>query len=207
MRDTAAVPCHQATPRPETRRRSEAWWKDNRRLPFSSMPLPVRPPGVSYDGRSSSSVYWGKSTIKVKMCPHVRIGGGQCGLEARYCMCMCLLCGKPMEARKKCRRKQDDGSICPWGEDRSPDVSSPEQDRVVAPAPLRRRRVTDTTVVQINYMDRSVLPEHSSADTSAATERPTLASVAELRKGIPTTWTRTESSVAKRARGASHPNE
>ena len=106
-------------------------------LPFRTPPKMLPRPGVSYDGRSPTSTYWGVSTKMVKMCPHVRPGGGQCGLTADLCICTCLLCGRLMEARKRCGRRLPDGSICPWGQDRSPEVSSPEQDP--APPPKRKR--------------------------------------------------------------------
>ena len=98
---------------------------------FASMPpRPLPPPGVSYDGRSQTSKFWGPKSHKVIMCPHVRSvadGGGQCGLTAEHCMCVCMLCSSTMRARKRCGRIQPDGKPCPWGEDRSPEVSSPEQ--------------------------------------------------------------------------------
>ncbi len=69
----------------------------------SSMPIikpaPGRsspPPGVSFDGRSAGSQFWGKATALVKMCPHVKPGGGVCGLEPKHCFCTCLLCGVPL---------------------------------------------------------------------------------------------------------------
>ena len=102
-------------------------------MPWSPK-IPIAP-GTSWDGRVGASAYWGKYTRKVKMCPHVRPGGGQCGLEAKHCMCMCLLCQAPMSARKRCGAKLPDGSICPWGQDRSPEVSEPEQDPEYHPLP------------------------------------------------------------------------
>ena len=42
-----------------------------------------------------------------------------------------------MSARKRCRRKQPDGTICPWGADRSPEVSSPEQEPEYKPVPRK----------------------------------------------------------------------
>jgi hypothetical protein len=98
-----------------------------------------RASGESWDSRSSSSVYWGKSSAKVKMCPHVKPGGGQCGLTAQFCMCMCLLCGSPMSARKRCGAWMKDGGRCPWGQDRSPEVSTPEQSPPKVPIPRKRR--------------------------------------------------------------------
>jgi hypothetical protein len=102
-------------------------------MPFSPK-IPIAP-GTSWDGRVGASCYWGKYTKKVKMCPHVKPGGGQCGLEAKNCLCMCLLCQAPMNARKRCGAQLPDGSICPWGQDRSPEVSSPEQDPPYHPVP------------------------------------------------------------------------
>jgi hypothetical protein len=94
-------------------------------------------PTVSLDGRSATSKYWGHAGGKlVKMCPHVKPGGGQCGLDAEHCFCLCLLCSSPMNARKRCGALMKDGSRCPWGSDRSPEVSSPEQE----PPPLARPR-------------------------------------------------------------------
>jgi hypothetical protein len=104
-------------------------------MPWSPK-IPIAP-GTSWDGRVGASAYWGKYTRKVKMCPHVKPGGGQCGLEAKHCMCLCLLCQAPMSARKRCGAKLPDGSICPWGQDRSPEVSEPEQDPEHHPVPRR----------------------------------------------------------------------
>ena len=66
------------------------------------------------------------------MCPHVRprdvLGAGlQCGLTPEHCQCVCLMCQSPMRARKRCGTVYPDGSVCPWGQDRSEEVSSPEQ--------------------------------------------------------------------------------
>ena len=105
-------------------------------------PAPGRsspPPGVSFDGRSAGSQFWGKATALVKMCPHVKPGGGVCGLEPKHCFCTCLLCGSLMHGSKVCNARMSDGTRCPWGADRSPDVSSPEQDP--APPPRKRRAV------------------------------------------------------------------
>ena len=100
----------------------------------------IPPPGVSFDGRSSSSRFWGPSGGKlVKMCPHVKPGGGVCGLEPQHCFCTCLLCGSLMHGRKACNARMPDGTRCTWGADRSPDVSSPEQEP--APPPRKRRAV------------------------------------------------------------------
>jgi hypothetical protein len=99
--------------------------------------IPIAP-GTSWDGRVGSSCYWGKYTKKVKMCPHIKPGGGQCGLEAKHCMCLCLLCHAPMNARKRCGAKcLETGKRCPWGADRSPEVSSPEQDPPFHPIPRK----------------------------------------------------------------------
>ena len=68
-------------------------------------------PSESYDGRAPNSKYWGPSTAKVKMCPHIKPGGGQCGLTAEHCLCICLMCKYPMCARKRCGRRRSDGSI------------------------------------------------------------------------------------------------
>lgn len=95
--------------------------------PKSSKGAPPPVPGFSLDGRAPTSVYWGKHSSKVKMCPHVRPGGGQCGLAPEFCLCMCLLCQSPMHARKRCNALMPDGSRCVWGQDRSPEVSTPEQ--------------------------------------------------------------------------------
>ena len=109
-------------------------------MPCLRMPrFRERPPGESWDSRSESSVYWGKTCAKVKMCPHVKPGGGQCGLTAEFCMCMCLLCGAPMRARKRCGAWISCGVRCPWGEDRSPEVSDPEQSPPKVPIPRKRR--------------------------------------------------------------------
>jgi hypothetical protein len=113
---------------------------DWNRFKLTAMPwspkIPIAP-GTSWDGHHGASKYWGKRSRMVKMCPHVKPGGGQCGLEAAHCMCMCLLCQAPMSARKRCRRKQPDGTICPWGADRSPEVSSPEQEPEYNPVPRK----------------------------------------------------------------------
>ena len=42
-----------------------------------------------------------------------------------------------MEARKRCNRMLEDGSKCPWGQDRSPEVSTPEQESPPVQAPRR----------------------------------------------------------------------
>jgi len=108
-------------------------------------PPPGPPPGISLDGRSPNSKYWGKRTKNVRMCPHVKPrgepyggNGRQCGLDAEHCMCMCLLCGAPMRARRVCGSSLPDGSKCMWGSNRSPDVSTPEAspERVVPPRPV-----------------------------------------------------------------------
>jgi hypothetical protein len=92
-------------------------------------------PTVSFDGRSAKSK-WGHAGGKlVKMCPHIKPGGGQCGLDAEHCFCLCLLCSAPMKARKRCGALMKDGSRCMWGSDRSPEVSSPEQDHPLEPRP------------------------------------------------------------------------
>jgi hypothetical protein len=109
-------------------------------MPCLRMPrIRERPSGESWDSRSESSVYWGKTYAKVKMCPHIKPGGGQCGLTAEFCMCMCLLCGAPMRARKRCGAWISCGVRCPWGEDRSPEVSSPEQSPPNLPIARKRR--------------------------------------------------------------------
>ncbi len=82
----------------------------------------VLPPGTSLDGRSANSKYWGKKNGLAKMCPHPKPdGGGQCGLEAAHCKCLCKLCKTPMRARKRCPNQR-----CTWGHDRSAEVSSAE---------------------------------------------------------------------------------
>ena len=101
------------------------------------MPQTTPPPGVSYDGRAQTSRFWGPKTAKVRMCPHrlphkdvIPEPGGrglQCGLTPDRCMCVYLLCQAPMRARKRCGTRHPDGSICPWGQDRSDEESSPEQ--------------------------------------------------------------------------------
>ena len=101
------------------------------------MPQTTPPPGVSYDGRAETSRFWGRKSEKVRMCPHrlphkdvIPEPGGrglQCGLTPDRCMCVCLMCQAPMRARKRCGMQMPDGSICPWGDDRSEEDSSPEQ--------------------------------------------------------------------------------
>jgi hypothetical protein len=103
-----------------------------------SVIMPPRTPIVTsrfihLDGRSPNSIYWGPRTKIVKMCPHVRPRGGplggdgqRCGLDAEHCMCMCLLCGAPMRARRVCGALLADNTRCPWGANRSPDNTSPE---------------------------------------------------------------------------------
>jgi hypothetical protein len=98
--------------------------------------IPIAP-GTSWDGRHGASQYWGKHQRMVKMCPHVKPGGRQCGLQAAHCMCMCLLCGSPMKARKRCNQLLTDGTRCPWGQDRSPEVSTPEQESPPVQPPHR----------------------------------------------------------------------
>ena len=97
--------------------------------------IPIAP-GTSWDGHHGASKFWGKHSRIVKMCPHVKPGGGQCGLQAAHCMCMCLLCQAPMRARKRCGALcLQTGIRCPWGADRSPEVSSPEQEPEHIPVP------------------------------------------------------------------------
>jgi hypothetical protein len=118
--------------------------------------------GLSFDGRAPNSKYWGASTKMVKMCPHVKPGGGQCGLDADHCFCVCLLCQAPMRARKRCGARLTDGSICPWGQDRSPEVSSPEQD---PPPPPRKRPARRSP-------SPPALPAASAADDGTPDPRP-----------------------------------
>ena len=104
------------------------------------------PRSLSLDGRSPNSKYWGPRSKIVKMCPHIRPRnspyhgtGRQCGLTAEHCMCMCLLCGSPMRARRVCGAMREDGMTrCTWGSNRSPDTTSPEPspERVIAPRPV-----------------------------------------------------------------------
>ena len=110
--------------------------------------MPLRTPIVTsrfihLDGRSPNSIYWGNRTKIVKMCPHVRPRGGplggdgqRCGLDADHCMCMCLLCGAPMRARRICGALLADNTRCTWGSDRSPDNTSPE----ASPEKVKRPR-------------------------------------------------------------------
>jgi hypothetical protein len=79
------------------------------------------------------------------MCPHVKPrglpyggDGRQCGLDADHCMCMCLLCGAPMRARRVCGNILPDKTRCQWGSNRSPDATTPEDspEQVVAPHPV-----------------------------------------------------------------------
>jgi hypothetical protein len=102
---------------------------------------PPPPPGISYDGRSPTSKYWGKRSKLVPMCPHLNVHGRKCGLAPDYCMCMCLLCGSPMRARRVCDAVLPDGSTCEWGRNRSPDLLSDGEaelspERVPIPRPI-----------------------------------------------------------------------
>ena len=99
--------------------------------------IPIAP-GTSWDGHHGASKFWGKRSRMVKMCPHVKPGGGQCGLDPAHCMCLCLLCQAPMGARKRCGAPcLPVGSKCSWGADRSPEVSSPEQEPEYNPVPRK----------------------------------------------------------------------
>jgi hypothetical protein len=159
--------------------------------------------GLSFDGRSPNSKYWGVSTTLVKMCPHVKPGGGQCGLDADHCFCVCLLCQGPMQARKRCGRRLPDGSICPWGQDRSPEVSSPEQD---LPRPPRKRSARSlapqaSTDLPAAAADVVGAPERTSATRSpspSGSAAPAAASAADIpHPRPPTVWTRTETGAQK----------
>ncbi len=77
--------------------------------------------------------------------------------------------------------------MCRWGEDRSPDVSSPEQERVAVPPlrHIRRRRDTGTSAGQINYMEAEQASANPSNLLSPTTQQPK-----------PTTWHRTETAMA-----------
>jgi hypothetical protein len=182
-------------------------------LPFRS-PVKMLPrPGVSYDGRSPTSTYWGVSTKMVKMCPHVIPGGGQCGLTAEFCICTCLLCGSLMEARKRCGRRLTDGSICPWGQDRSPEVSSPEQDP--APPPKRKRlhwrhaaygTKSSGGSAAVAQPSPSLPPARRSPSPPRSAAAPTAASNAPHPRP-PTVWRRTVTGAQKRGNpdGLPHP--
>jgi hypothetical protein len=111
-----------------------------------------------------------------------------------------------MEARKKCRRKQDDGTMCPWGEDRSPDVSSPEQEpdptRALIPRRVARRGDTDTSARQVNYMEAEELAAVNPLPIPPLrTPPPSLVPTTQE-----TTWHRTEAAIARNRnkRPASH---
>ena len=136
-------------------------------MPCLRMPrFRERPPGESWDSRSASSVYWGKTCAKVKMCPHVKPGGGQCGLTAEFCMCMCLLCGAPMRARKRCGAWSSSGDRCPWGQDRSPEVSSPEQSPPNIAIPRKRRWYLGPAATPPPGPAPSVPPSHATVYNS-----------------------------------------
>jgi hypothetical protein len=64
----------------------------------------------------------GKRSKLVPMCPHLNAHGRLCGLAPDHCMCMCLLCGSPMRARRVCGAGLPDGSTCEWGTDNSEEV-------------------------------------------------------------------------------------
>jgi hypothetical protein len=160
---------------------------------------------LSFDGRSPNSKYWGVSTTLVKMCPHVKPGGGQCGLDADHCFCLCLLCQGPMNARKRCGRRLPDGTMCPWGQDRSPEVSSPEQD---PPPPPRKR-----PACSLSPAASTALPAASAADVGtpertspsrspsrSCSADPAAASATNVpNPRPPTTWTRTVTGEQKHA--------
>ena len=61
-------------------------------------------------------------------CPHVKLGGGMCGLTPAHCRCLCMLCQAPMCAQQVC-------GVCTWGEpgDAPPAVSvaSPEGSKMM----------------------------------------------------------------------------
>jgi hypothetical protein len=120
-------------------------------------------PSVSFDGRSSKSKVWGKRSRFAKMCPHVMPQGGVCGLEAEFCLCVCLLCGGDMEARKRCGATLKDGSMCPWGQDRSPEVSEPEQE----PSPPRMRKAW---YMDVMYLTPVAARKRKSIGSGAATD-------------------------------------
>ena len=147
-------------------------------MPCLRMPrFRERPPGESWDSRSESSVYWGKTCAKVKMCPHVKPGGGQCGLTAEFCMCMCLLCGAPMCARKRCGAWSSSGERCPWGQDRSPEVSSPEQSPPNIAIPRKRRWYLGPAATPPPGPAPSVPPSHATPPPEVATVPPARAAV------------------------------
>jgi len=154
----------------------------------SQMQPPVRPPGVSYSGRSAGSKFWGASGGKlVKMCPHVKPGGGVCGLEPKHCFCTCLLCCSLMHGRKHCNALMKDGTRCPWGADRSPDVSSPEQEPIVAPIPRRNRPKRDITSEIIAGEQPAAVSAVPGQDTQLART---------MQQDKPPTWNRTASATA-----------
>ena len=99
----------------------------------------------------------------VRMCPHVRNradGGGQCGLDAEHCPCTCLLCGGLMQANKRCYRIVN-GVACTWGQDRSPEVSDPEQPPQAVPVPRKRpwwRGALPHTVVMTMTVEEEANP-------------------------------------------------
>ena len=136
------------------------------------------PDGVSYDGRSANSKYWGASNAKVRMCPHVKHAndsGGLCGLDPDHCLCWCLLCGRPMRARKRCKAVDDNGVVCGWGADRSTSDSSPEQSpprprKSLSSLPRKRGFWKETpTPTTDAYPPTSTAPPPPTTDSTAPT--------------------------------------
>jgi hypothetical protein len=66
------------------------------------------------------------------VCPHVKLGGGLCGRDAKHCLCLCMICQAPMFARQVCLTRQADGSLCTWGDGLSPEplMTSPLLGRI-----------------------------------------------------------------------------
>jgi hypothetical protein len=80
-----------------------------------------------------------------------------------------------------------DGTRCPWGADRSPDVSSPEQEPIVAPIPRRNRPKRDITSEIIAGEQPAAVSAVPGQDTQLART---------MQQDKPPTWNRTASATA-----------
>jgi hypothetical protein len=64
-------------------------------------------------------------------CPHVKLGGGMCGLTPAHCRCLCMLCQAPMCAQQVC-------GVCGWGEPAADAKLTPgEPCAATSPQPMR----------------------------------------------------------------------
>jgi hypothetical protein len=94
------------------------------KLRCKSMPpspkIPIAPgtrlDGITKPARAKFHVKTERGWVLPKpRCPHVKLGGGLCGLTPTHCRCICMLCQAPMCARQVCNARRDDGRVCTWG--------------------------------------------------------------------------------------------